>query len=200
MKKIASGTVKIALAVVSSVVLLNLAACAPRVARPEQLTAPTPIQDNSGEYLCSITKDKTLAEWSDKMANVGLGASIGKTIGTIAGQQALKQIPFVGGFIGDWAGNAIGKKIAIESVGGMEFIKSKSDLSFASAEDLSLYLYVEYFNGAHYAEAVKAAMELYPELKKSYVKTLVSASEKICSTSQCQTINESLCLKGPCTK
>jgi hypothetical protein len=200
MKTLVSGAGKIVMAVVASVVLLNLAACAPRVARPEQLTAPVAIQDNSGEYLCSITKDKTLTEWSDKMANVGLGVSIGKTVGAIAGAQALKQIPFVGGFLGEMAGNAIGRKIAIESVGGMDFIKSKSDLSFANAEDLSLYLYVEYFNGAHYNEAVKAAMELYPELKKSYVKTLVAASEKICSTGQCQTINESLCLKGPCTK
>lgn len=199
MGKGVSGKVgRIAIALVSSVVLLNLAACAPRVAKPEQLTAPKPIDNNTGEYLCSITKDKTLAEWSDKMCNVGLGVSIGRTAGAIAGQEALKQIPFVGGLIGGWAGKKIGQKIAIESVGGMDYIKSKSELSFNSAEELALYLYVEYFNGDHYAEAVKAAMELYPELKTDYVKTLVAASENICRTSECQTINDSLCRKGPC--
>jgi hypothetical protein len=132
------------------------------------------------------------------MANVGLGASIGATAGAVAGQEALKQIPFVGGLIGGWAGKKIGQKIAIESVGGMDYIKSTSELSFNSSEELALYLYVEYFNGDHYNEAVKSAMALYPELKDDYVKTLVAASAEICRTGECQTISESLCKKGPC--
>lgn len=199
MGKRANNGVKFILAAVLSILLLQLGACAPHVARPEQLTAPKPIEDSSGEYLCSITKDKTLAEWSDKMANVGLASSIGATAGAIAGQQALKQIPFVGGMLGDWAGKAIGRKIAIESAGGMDFIKKTSDLSFNTPQDLSLYLYVQYFKGDHYAEAVKAAMALYPELKTEYVRSIVAASAEICNKSgDCPTINESLCQKGPC--
>jgi hypothetical protein len=198
MEKRVSRTVKTLSAAVASVVLLQLAACAPHVARPEQLTAPVAIQDNSGEYLCSITRDKTLAEWSDKMANVGLASSIGSTLGAIAGEQALKQVPFVGGMLGQWAGKKIGQKIAIESAGGMDFIKKTSDLSFNTTQDLALYLYVTYFNGDHYAEAVKAAMALYPDLKQQYVPTIVAASASICSSGQCETINDSLCKKGPC--
>lgn len=199
MKKIALGRACwIVMAALFSLMLLQLVACAPRVARPDQLTSPKAIQDNTGEYLCSITRDKTLAEWSDKMANVALGASIGRTAGALAGQQLLKQVPFVGGILGDWAGKEIGRKIAVESAGGMDFIKKTSDLSFNTAEDLSLYLYVEYFSGDHYSEAVKAAMELYPELKTKYVETLVSASADICKNGGCETINDSLCQKGPC--
>jgi len=192
------STFKTLAVVLVSAALLQLVGCAQHVARPEQLTAPAPIQDNSGEYLCSITRDKTLAEWSDKMAHVGLATTIGATAGAIAGQQVLKQVPFVGGLLGDWAGKAIGRRIAIESAGGMDFIKKTSDLSFNTTQDLALYLYVEYFNGDHYAEAVKAAMELYPDLKAQYVPTLVAASSGICASGQCQTINESLCAKGPC--
>lgn len=190
--------IKVLSGLVACVALLQLAACAPRVARPEQLTAPEAIQDNSGEYLCSITQDKTLAEWSDKMAKVGLASSIGSTAGALAGQQVLKQVPFVGGMLGEWAGKTIGRRIAIESAGGMDFIKTSSDLSFNSQQDLALYLYITYFDGDHYNEAVKAAMALYPELKTSYVQSIVAASSAVCSSGQCETINESLCRKGPC--
>ena len=186
-------------AVVLAMALFQIVGCGPaHVAKPEQLTSPQAIQDNSGEYLSPITRDKTLAEWSDKMAHVALGASLGSTIGSMVGQQVFKQIPIVGGIFGDMAGRAVGRRIAISNAGGMDFIKKTSDLSFASLNDLSMYLYVEYYNGDHYAEAVKAAMELYPDLKKSYLQTIVSASQDICRTGACPTINETICAKGPC--
>jgi hypothetical protein len=184
--------------IVAVAALFASTGCAPKIARPEQLTLPMPIQGAEGEYLCSLTKDKTLAEWSDKMANVGLATSIGKTAGAIAGQQLLKQVPFVGGILGDWAGEKIGQKIAIESAGGMDFIKKTTELSFNSPEDLALYLYITYYDGEHYSEAIKAEMSLYPEFKKKYVQALVNASAQICQSGACQTVSETICKKGPC--
>ncbi len=175
-----------------------LTGCTQHIAKPDQLATPQPIDGNDGEYLCSITKDMVLAEWSDKMANVSLGASIGRTAGAVAGSYALRQIPFVGGFLGDMAGKAIGRKIAIESAGGMDFIKKTSDLSFATPEDMALYLYTKYYGQEHYAEAIKAEMELYPEFKEKYVRALVAASAEICRTSPCETLNDTICQKGPC--
>lgn len=193
-----SSAVKVVLAIAAGAALLATTGCAGKIAAREQLTLPVPIEGSTGEYMCSITKDKTLTEWSDKMANVSLGASIGRTAGAVAGQQLLKQVPIVGGLLGDFVGEKIGQRIAIETAGGMDYIKKTSELSFNSPEDLALYLYITYYDGDHYSDAVKAEMSLYPDFKKKYVQALVKASESICAKGNCQSVSDTICKKGPC--
>lgn len=177
------------LTLLSSVLVTMLAAsgCAPHIARPEFLTAPEPMTNNSGEYLSPYTQDGVLTEWTDKMANVGLGATVGGAVGAAAASYALRQVPFVGGMLGDYAGRAIGRKIAIESVGGWDYIKSTSDLSFNSANELALYMYTKYCYNEHYFTAVGAETKLYPGdfEKGKFEQILIAASADVCKTRQC---------------
>jgi len=153
-----------------------LTGCATPLLRPDQMVAPQPILGNSGQYMCPYTQDGVMAEWTDKAINAKIGSRVGQMAGTYAGQKALEQVPFVGGFIGSHVGEAVGRKIAIESAGGMDYIKEKSDLSFNNIGDMSVYLYVKHSNHPHYQDALDAAMEIYPELKKEYYLALQKAS------------------------
>jgi hypothetical protein len=150
----------------------------PKIAAPHELKAPDPILDNSGKYMCPYTQDGVLAEWTDNAINAKLGATIGKTAGTFAGQQALKQVPFVGGMLGAKFGEEAGRAIAIESSGGMEFIKSSSDVSFNTCDDMSVYLYATYATNEHYKNALDATFEIYPDFKKKYHPALVKATKE----------------------
>lgn len=166
--------------VISILSTMSLMGCAmgPTIASPQELVAPKPIPDNSGKYMSPYTQDGVLAEWTDKAINAKLGSTIGKHVGAYAGQKALEQIPFIGGHLGSALGNELGRKIAIESSGGMKTIKNSSDMSFNSLEDISVYLYVNYSNNEHYREALSATCEIYPKLKKAYYSALVSATKK----------------------
>jgi hypothetical protein len=130
-----------------------------------QAIAPQPIEGNSGKFMSPYTTDGVVAEWVDKAVNAKAGSAIGQTVGAYAGAKALEQVPFIGGFLGAKAGKAIGQKIALSAIGGEEFLKSSSDLSFNSVDDLAVYTYVNFGTTEHYGDALKAAMDIYPELK-----------------------------------
>lgn len=157
-----------------------LTGCAttPQISRPDKLIAPKPIMGNSGQYMCPYTQDGVMAEWTDKAINAKIGSKLGQTAGTYAGQKALDKVPFVGGYIGSKGGEIVGRKLAIESAGGMDYIKKKSDLSFNDIEKMSVYLYVKHSNHPHYQDALDAAMEIYPELKEQYYPALQKASSR----------------------
>jgi len=95
----------------------------------------------------------------------GLVFGVAGMVGAYAGQKALEQVPFVGGFIGQKAGAAIGCKIAIEASGGWDFIKSTSDMSFNSIDDMVVWLYATKSTNEHYQDVVKAVGNIYPEFK-----------------------------------
>lgn len=157
-----------------------LVGCAmqPQMAQPSQLVAPTPIKDSGGLYACPYTQDGVLAEWTDKAMHVGASASIGSAVGAYAGQKALSFIPFVGGYLGEAAGNSAGRAIALQAIGGEEFIKKSSDLSFNTVDDLSVYMYVNFSTNEHYSGALKATMEIYPEMKQNYYAALQKAARR----------------------
>jgi hypothetical protein len=152
-------------------------AVTPKLARPQELNAPRPIPNNMGKYMCPYTQDGVMAEWTDKAINAKIGATIGKHAGAYVGQKAVEQIPFIGGMLGSAVGKEAGRKIAIESSGGMETIKNSSDLSFNSFDDMSLYLYVNYSSHEHYKDAFAAASAIYPELQEAYYPALARASK-----------------------
>lgn len=161
--------------------IIGSISCFTRMMEPYELTSilPTPILDNSGLYMCPYTQDQVLAEWTDKAINAKTGAEIGGAVGTIAGQKLAEKIPFIGGFLGEKVGNSAGRAIAIKASGGMEYIKSTSDVSFNSLEDLSLFMYIKFSNNEHYQDALDAVQAIYPKMKKVYFKSIMKASKKV---------------------
>jgi len=155
-----------------------LSGCITAPPKPDEIVAPEPIANNSGKYMSPYTQDEVLAEWVDKAINVSVSSSVGATVGTIVGQQALKQIPFIGGFIGRKAGEAAGREIAIKASGGRDYIKSTSDLSFNSVDNLAVFLYAKYSTNEHYKGAFKATCGIYPDLKNRYMSAISRAPRK----------------------
>jgi hypothetical protein len=155
-----------------------LEGCGSGIVQPHELTAPRPLLDNSGKYMCPYTQDGVLAEWTDKAINAKMGAAVGKTAGGFVGQKAFEQIPLVGGWIGSAVGEEVGRTVAIDSCGGLETIKKTSDVSFNSCDDMSVYLYVKHSLHEHYNAALQATCAIYPEFKKAYKPALVRASKE----------------------
>jgi len=152
--------------VATALVAIVLVGCgqSPQPPQPTTLISPTPIMDNTGAYLFPYTQDDVLAEWTDK-AIVAEGTSqVSGAVGAYAGSKVMEQIPFIGGFLGNKVGAEIGRRVVIESAGGMEFIKESSDISFNSPKDYCIYAYVKFSSNEHYDGAMKAAYSLYDEL------------------------------------
>jgi hypothetical protein len=143
---------------------------------PQATYTPEPIAGNTGVYMCPFTSDDTVALWVDKGVSARFGASVGGTVGALAGQQVLKQVPFVGGILGQQAGNAIGREVAINAAGGEEYIKSTSDLSFNSVDDMAVYIYTRYSTREDYGNIVKLTGEIYPEFSNRYAAAIKRAT------------------------
>ncbi len=154
-----------------------LSSCAgPQLKKSHEIVPPEPIYGNSGEFMSPYTEDDILADWVDKAIGAKAGAQIGAAIGAYAGAKALEMVPFIGGMIGKYAGEQIGRQIAISASGGMEYITSTSDLSFDSLDKMSVYLYAKHSTHEHYQDALAATMEIYPDLKKTYMVAIYKAS------------------------
>lgn len=143
------------------------AMAATRNSQSDNVTAALLIPDNSGEYMNPWTSDGVLAEWVDKAINANMGSAIGSTVGAYAGQKALENVPFIGGILGSKLGKEVGRTTAINSSGGMDYIRTTSDLSFRNLDDMARYLKTHYANESTYQDAIKAADAIYPGLMKS---------------------------------
>jgi hypothetical protein len=164
------------LAVAAVTLLLSGCATAPKLAQPDQLVAPTPVAGNTGKFMSPYTTDGVLAEWVDKAINAEMGGAIGGMAGAYAGQKLAENIPFFGGLVGQKVGNALGREVAIKMSGGEEFIRSTSDVSFDSLQDMAVWMYVNHSTHPHYQDALKSAYGIYPELKLVYMQALYNAS------------------------
>ena len=60
--------------------------------------------------------------------------------------------------MGQKVGGELARQAAIKACGGWEYIKSTSDISFNSLDNMAVYIYAKYSNYAHYSEALKATM------------------------------------------
>ncbi|KQQ96877.1 hypothetical protein [Massilia sp. Leaf139] len=164
---------------ISALVLaLMLTACAsaPRIAAPNLIKAPQPIVGNSGKFMSPYTEDGTVAAWVEKGRNASIGANLGGFVGAQAGQKVAEQIPFVGGLIGQKLGETAGRAIAIKMAGGEEFIRANSDLSFNTVNEMAVYMYAKNSTHKDFAEALKLAQDIYPELKTAYYPAIINAS------------------------
>ena len=132
-----------------------------------QAEAPKPIEGNTGKYMSPFTSDGVTAGWVTKSMQVQATGDIAGAAGGIAADQLLSNIPFAGMFAGD-AAKKLARAAALKSIGGEEFLKSSSDLSFDSIDDLAKYMYAYHSSHAEYAKIVKATTAIYPEFKDAY--------------------------------
>jgi len=159
------------------VLSVTFTGCGPKILSPDRLTAPDPIEGNTGEFLCPYTTDDTLCEWVDKGVAARFSSSLGSVAGREVGARALGAIPIVGGFIGQKTGEFAARKIAIKCCGGWDAIRASSDQSFEKVEDLALWMYVTHSFDENYDKVLRLTMEIYPKLQKKYSKALAQASK-----------------------
>ena len=157
-----------------------LSGCAGGMAAPAfptatAVSAPKPIEGNTGKYMSPYTSDGVVAEWVDKAVKAKMGSAVGGAIGAYAGQKAMENIPFIGGLLGQKVGESMGREIAVKASGGWEAIKSTSDLSFNTVDELSIWMYATHSTNEHYAEVLAATQEIYPEMKQRYYAAIQSA-------------------------
>lgn len=141
-------------------------------AAPQATRTYAVIEDSSGRYLSPITSDGVAAAWVEKSINASLGASVGGMAGAYAGQKALEQVPFVGGFLGNKLGAEAGRKIALNAAGGDAYMRETSDLSFNDINEMAGWLVQTHAGHAKFAEIMKAAGQIYPELNQAYMVAL----------------------------
>ncbi len=130
------------------------------------------IKNNSGQYLSPYTSDGVTAEWVNKTINVSMGKATGSAVGGVAGAYAankvLENVPFggmLGGFLGSKAGKAVGGNTALEASGGWDFIRSSSDISFNSMNDMARWLATTHRDKSNFVDVIKAADKIYPGLQ-----------------------------------
>jgi hypothetical protein len=167
------------LSVIACALILSACASAPRIAAPNQIKSPTPIVGTSGKYMSPFTEDGTVAVWVEKGKSARAGSSVGAFVGAQAGQKLAENIPLFGSFVGKAIGESAGRAIALKMVGGEEFIRANSDISFNSVQDMAVYMYVN--NSAHkdFAEALSLTQEIYPEMKTQYYAAITAASANV---------------------
>jgi len=125
--------------------------------RPDQVRVPTPIEGNYGEYMCPYTSDGTVAVWVAK----GINLKIGSKAGEYAGRRLGNDDTFL---ITGWIGKKLGHWAALNAIGGEEFIRENSDLSFNDLEEMIVYLYANYYGTEHYVEVLNLTSEIYTDL------------------------------------
>jgi hypothetical protein len=139
------------------------AVSAPAVA----VQAPAPLTDKSGQFFLPYAADGHLAEWAQKALGAQIGAAIGAKAGEKAGGALLAKVPFGGLMSG-----AVKKKSkelgALAAVGGADYVKQTSNLSFNNINDYAVYLHVNHAGDPDYVKALAAAMAIYPDLEKNY--------------------------------
>lgn len=150
----------------------NVATVADPVAREMayqqlQTNAPVPIEGNAGKYMSPFTTDGVTAEWVTKAMKVQASGAIGEAAGQVAANQLLSSVPFAGLF-GGMASKSLARSAAMSSIGGEEFLKSSSDLSFNSLPDMAAYMYAFHSSHAEYRQIVKATGAIYPDFAGIY--------------------------------
>lgn len=132
-------------------------------------SAPKPLEGNGGKFMSPFTSDGVTAEWVTKSMKVKASGQIGAAAGQIIGEQVAGNIPFIGGFLGKKAGQSLARSAALNAIGGEEFLKSSSDLSFDNLEDMAAYMYAHHAQHPEYAQIVAATGAIYPEFTNVYL-------------------------------
>ncbi len=141
------------------------------------LEVPAPREDADGKYVFPFTSYGVITEWADKSLNAQAGAQAGAMAGDKAAEALASKVPF-GGLAAGLVKGKSKELAAVTAVGGWEFIRESSDLSFDSQDDYSLYLHSQFDGTADYEKALAAAMAIYPELEKGHSRAIDAAYKK----------------------
>ena len=112
--------------------------------------------------------------WAEKALNAKAGAAAGKIVGDKAVGSLVSKVPF-GGFLSGAAKSKVKETGAVLAIGGWDFIKDTTTLSFDNLQDYSVYLHSEFDGLPGYEDALGAAMAVYPRLEKSHKKSVGKA-------------------------
>ena len=138
------------------------------------LDVQEPRMDSEGKYLFPYSSDGQITAWADKAINAQAGSMVGEKAGEKATSALASKVPF-----GGLAGGLMKKKgkeiAAVTAIGGWDFIKENSSLSFDNLDDYSVYMHTQFEGGADYQKALAAAMAIYPELEKSHQRAIDKA-------------------------
>lgn len=136
---------------------------------------PTPVAANAGKFYAPYKADGTLTDWAQKALGAQVGAAIGAKAGEKVGSMAASKIPLAGGFLAMGAKKK-GKELgALAAVGGTDFMKQSSDVSFNSLAELSTYMHLKFAGNADYVKAFAATLAVYPDLEKTYENAVKAA-------------------------
>lgn len=138
------------------------------------LVAPQPLPDNSGKYLSPYTADGEVTDWAKKSLQAEAGAQAGDAAGNAAANAVARKVPF-GGLLKSKTKATASAAGAATAMGGWDFIRDSSDISFNEMQKFSVYLQVTHGDDPAYDESLAATMKLYPELKTGYRKALRQA-------------------------
>lgn len=141
------------------------------------LDVAAPREDAEGEYVFPYTSYGAITEWAEKSLSAQAGAQAGAMAGEKAAGALASKVPF-GGLAAGLVKGKSKELAAVTAIGGWEFIRGSSDLSFDSQEDYSLYLHTQFEGSADYESALAAAMAIYPDLEKGHSRAIDAAYKK----------------------
>lgn len=118
-----------------------------------------------------------MTAWATKTLNAKLGSLAGEKAGEQAGKALASKVPF-GGFASGLMKNKGKEMGAMAAIGGADFIKKSSSVSFNNLEDYAVYLHVKYSTNGDYTQALAAAMAIYPSLETGYDNAVKSAYQR----------------------
>lgn len=139
-----------------------------------ELDVPEPIDGNSGQYYFPFDQDGYLTAWAEKALNAQIGAEAGERATDSAINSLASRVPF-GGLLAGRAKNKAKETGAVLAIGGWDFIRENTDISFNKLEDLSVYMHAEFDGEPDYETALAAAMALYPELERGHQRAIDDA-------------------------
>ncbi len=141
-----------------------------------ELPAAAPIAGVTGKYLLPVDQNGALTEWAQKALQIQAGNIAGEQAGSAAAKGLGSVVP--GGGLASGFLKKKGKETgAVAALGGPEFLKKSSRLSFDNVEAYAVYLHAKLGKSADYSKAVQAAIALYPDLEKSYSASVAAAYE-----------------------
>lgn len=141
-----------------------------------KLVAPEPINGTGGKYLLPVNAQGQLTGWAEKALNAQVGNIAGEQAGAAASRGLASAIP--GGGLASGFLKKKGKEVgATAALGGKEFIRSSSSLSFNTSDEYAVYLHAKLAGTPEYQKALTAAIALYPDLETGYDAAVTAAYE-----------------------
>jgi hypothetical protein len=136
-----------------------------------ELEVPEPIDDNSGKFLFPYTFDGELTAWGDKALTAQVGAEAGAMAADKGINALAAKVPF-GGLLGGAMKSKAKETGAIMAIGGWDFIRENSELSFNKLSELSVYMHSEFYGDPDYETALAAATAIYPKLESGHKRAV----------------------------